>query len=443
MFLALSSLLIARWQMAITLGFHIVFACFGIGLPLLLVIAEWRYATTGELVWRQLAKQWAKAFAMLFAVGAVSGTVLAFELGLLWPGFMGTFGSVIGLPFTLEAFAFFLEAIFTGIYLYSWDRLTPKVHGMTAIPIAVAGFASAWFVVTANAWMNAPQGFEWIGGAAFHPDPIAAMLNPATGPQTAHMIVAAYMASGFGVAAVYATAFLRGLRTRYVRTGMGIALVVGMVATPIQFVVGDWAAKSVAARQPIKLAAMEGQFVTEMGAPLRLGGIPDTVAGATRYAIEVPGMLSWLAYGDRAATVQGLNAFPPELHPPVAVVHYAFQIMVASGTLMLLMTLWSTWHWWRRRTWPTCRLFYLGIILSGIAGFVGIETGWIVTEVGRQPWIVYGIMRTADAVTDAPGIVPLFWTTCAIYAGLSLCTIWALRHVAQPHRGAQETSHAA
>ena len=429
-----SNLLAARMQMAFTLGFHIILACFGVGLPVLMLFAEGQFLRTADAGWKILARRWSKAFAVLFGVGAISGTVLSFELGLLWPQFMGVFGAVIGLPFTLEGFAFFLEAIFVGIYLYGWDRLPPRIHWLTGFPIAIAGLASAWFVITANAWMNAPQGFQMVDGKVLDVDPLAAMLNPSTGAQTTHMILAAYMVTGFVVASVYALARLRGRDTSYHRRAMALGVALGAIVTPVQMIVGDWAAKTVAQTQPVKLAAMEGQFRTEAWAPLRIGGLPDEEARITRYALEIPGGLSWLAYGDLNAVVQGLDDAPPQNWPPVAIVHLAFQLMVAIGAGLMALSVWAGWSVWRRRQLPENRAFLWALVGSGPAVVVALETGWIVTEVGRQPWIVQGIMRTSEAVTAAPGIIWVFAATLTIYAVLGVGAILVLRLLARTPR---------
>ena len=420
-------LLAARMQMAMTLGWHIITASFGVGLPLLLFFVEWRYLKTGDEGWKTLAQRWSKAFAVLFAVGAVSGTVLSFELGLLWPEFMGTFGGVIALPFTMEGFAFFLEAIFVGIYLYTWDHLPPRVHWLCALPIAVSGCVSAWFVVTANAWMNVPQGFTLVDGVVTEADPIAAMLNPATGSQTAHMIIAAYMVTGFMVASYYAWRRLRGDDTPYHRRAMTVGLVLGAVFAPLQGLSGDWAATVVAETQPIKLAAMEGQFETMRGAPLRIGGLPDEVRHETTMAIEIPKMLSWLAYRDFNAEVKGLNAFPEGDWPPVAVTHMAFQIMVGIGTALIALSLWAAISLVRSRKLPESRLFLWLTVASGPLVVIALEAGWTVTEVGRQPWIAQGYMRTSEAVTQAPGVTGVFFVTMFIYLLLTVGAIAVLR----------------
>jgi cytochrome d ubiquinol oxidase subunit I len=424
-------LLAARLQMALTLGFHIVFACFGMGFPILLLVAEGRYLKTGDVEWKTLAKRWSKAFLVLFAVGAVSGTVLSFELGLLWPQFMGTFGPVIGLPFTLEAIAFFVEAIFAGIYLYGWDRMSPRAHWLSGIPIAVAGPASAVFVVTANAWMNCPQGFTLHGGKVTDVDPVLAMLSPASAPQITHMIFAAGLVCGFGVASVYAATRLLGNDSLRVRRAMMLGLAMGAVCAPLQAVTGDWAARTVAETQPVKFAALEGQFKTQARAPLRIGGLPDAESETTPYAIEIPGGLSWLAFHDADRVVQGLDSVPRADRPPVAIVHFAFQIMIAIGLFLLAVSAWTGVALVARKKLPDSRAFLWSVVIAGPLATIGLEAGWIVTEVGRQPWIVQGVMRTRDAVTDAPGIGWSFAASIAIYAILIAGTLVALRHLAR------------
>lgn len=423
-------LLPARLQMAFTLGFHIILACYGVGLPVLMLAAEWRFLKTGDRLWQTLARRWAKAFAVLFAVGAVSGTVLSFELGLLWPVFMERWGAVIGLPFTMEAFAFFLEAIFVGIYLYSWDRLSPRVHWLTGWPIAISGFLSAFFVVTANSWMNVPGGFRLEGGKLVDIDPIAAMCNAASGAQIAHMIVAAYLVTGFSVACFYAWRLLANPDDEYCRRAFTLAMLLALIFVPIQMGVGDWSAKVVAKSQPVKLAAMEGQFETERRAPLRIGGIPDQAARQTRYAIEVPGGLSFLSYADFNAEVKGLNDFPADAIPPVAVVHFAFQAMVGIGSLMGLLAVLCVFTWMKWRAWPRSRWFLWSVVMMGPMSVLAMEAGWVVTEVGRQPWIVQGYMRTAEAVTRAPGIWLLFSVTMTVYLLIAVTTLTVLRRLA-------------
>jgi cytochrome bd ubiquinol oxidase subunit I len=422
----------ARAQMGLSLGWHIVFACLGVGFPGLILLAEWR-GLHGDPDAMRLARKWAKVAGVLFAVGAVSGTVLSFEMGLLWPGLMGKFGAVIGLPFALEGFAFFIEAIFLGIYLYGWDRLSPRAHLASGIPIAIAGVASAFFVVTANSWMNDPQGFTLVNGQVVDAQPLVAMFNPATPVQTGHMILAAFMVTGFAVASVYAAALLRGRRNRYHRIGLLLPLIVATAITPAQIVVGDIAAREVADHQPVKLAAMEGLAHSEAGAGEHLGGI--FIDGRLQYAIVIPHALAFLAKGDLNATVPGLDSVPPADRPEaVTLIHLAFDIMVGIGFLLLGLGAWILGTWVRRRRAPDSKWFLRGALVAGPAAVVAMECGWITTEVGRQPWIVYQVLRVSDAVNPAPG---LYWGLVALailYSLLTAATIFVLRRLARaPH----------
>lgn len=413
----MGDLLAARSQMAMSLAFHIVFAAIGIAMPLLMIIAEWKWLRSKDEIYLTLAQRWAKGTAILFAVGAVSGTVLSFELGLLWPGFMGYAGSIIGMPFSLEGFAFFTEAIFLGIYLYGWKRVPPRAHLFAGAMVAISGAFSGIFVVIANAWMNAPTGFRLVDGKPVDIDPIAAMLNPAAFSQTLHMTLAAYAATGFVVAGIHAFMLRRDATNRFHRAALAIALLVGGVSAILQPLSGDVIAKSVARTQPVKLAAFEGHFQTESGAAIRIG------------PIEIPYMLSVLAYGDPHAVVKGLNDFPADARPPVAIVHIAFQIMVACGVAMMLVSLWAAWRYIRGRskqTWLDSKWFLRLVILAAPLGFIAIETGWIVTEVGRQPWIIHGVMRTSEAVTPMPGLIVPFLTFTILYFFLAAITVWLL-----------------
>ena len=420
----MDDLLAARSQMAMSLAFHIIFAAIGIAMPLLMVIAEWKWLRTKDDIYLTLAKRWAKGTAILFAVGAVSGTVLSFELGLLWPGFMGYAGAIIGMPFSLEGFAFFTEAIFLGIYLYGWQRVPPRAHLFAGAMVAISGALSGIFVVIANAWMNAPAGFRLIAGKTVDIDPIAATLR-----------------------SVWLDVGLDGLRdprNRFHEAALAIAFAVGGTTAILQPLSGDLLAKSVAKTQPVKLAAFEGQFQTEESAPLRIGGIPDESAGATRYAIEIPHGLSLLAYGNPNATVKGLNDFRADERPPVAVVHVAFQIMVACGVAMMLIALWGAGRYLRARRnerWLNSKWFLRILVAAGSLGFIAIETGWVVTEVGRQPWIIHGVMRTSEAVTPMPGLVIPFTTFTLLYIFLAAITVWLLlRQVAASPQGPKPTA---
>ena len=432
-------LLYARWQMGLSLAFHIIFAVIGMAMPVMMVAAEMAWLRTRQSEYVDLAKRWATGTAILFAVGAVSGTVLSFELGLLWPAFMEFAGPIIGMPFSLEGFAFFLEAIFLGLYLYGWEKLSPRTHVFAGIMVSIGGALSGAFVVTANAWMNTPTGFRLIDGRISEVDPFAAMFNPAAGAQVVHMLLAAYAAVGVAVAGIHARLLLRDPVNAFHRRAFVIALAVGLPAALLQPLSGDWAGRVVARTQPAKLAALEAQFETKAYAPLRIGGIPNVEARETRYALEIPGGLSFLAHGDPAAPVTGLNDIPRELWPPVTAVHIAFQVMVAIGTWLALLALWAAVLWWRGNLFES-RLFLKAMLLSTVLGFVALEAGWMVTELGRQPWIVQGIMKTSDAVTPMPGLVVPFVLFTVIYIGLGAVVIALIRRTVletAPVRGGQ------
>lgn len=423
----MSDLFAARSQMAMSLAFHIIFAAVGIAMPLMMVIAEWKWLRTRQEVYLTLAKQWAKGTAILFAVGAVSGTVLSFELGLLWPEFMRYAGSIIGMPFSLEGFAFFLEAIFLGIYLYGWKRVSPWAHWYAGVVVAFSGMISGVFVVTANAWMNTPAGFQIVNSKPVNIDPVAAMLNPAALQQVIHMTIAAYAAVGFAVAAIHALMLLRDPRNPFHRRAFAIALSLGAIMAILQPLSGDFLARQVFHYQPIKLAAMEGQFKTETHAPLHLGGWPDEKTETMKYAVKIPSGLSLLVYHRADGEIRGLEAFPRDQWPPVPVVHFAFQIMVGCGMLMMLTGLLGGWLAIRKKKPCDQRWFLWLTILSGPLGFIAIETGWTVTEVGRQPWVIFGIMRTADAVTPMPHLIVPFIAFTALYIFLAFVVIFLLK----------------
>jgi cytochrome bd ubiquinol oxidase subunit I len=423
----MDDLAFARAQMGLSLAFHIVFAIIGIGMPALMVISEALWLRTGEATYLELTRRWARGTAILFAIGAVSGTVLSFELGLLWPQFMAYAGGIIGMPFSLEGFAFFTEAIFLGIHLYGWQRVPPLVHWLAGLLVAVSGMASAVFVVTANAWMNAPTGFTLVDGRITDIDPIAAMLNPAAFHQVVHMVLAAYVALGFGVAGVHAYFLLRDRTDRFHRRAFGMALAMGVVAIPLQVASGHFIARGVADRQPVKFAAMEGVYRTQAGAPVTIGGLADDDAMRMRWTLEIPYALSLLTYDDPRATVRGLEEFPRKDWPDVQAVHLAFDVMIGLGVALLGLAGWAAWLWWRRRRLPDTPWLLRAVVVATPAGFIAVEAGWTVTEMGRQPWIIYGVMRTADAVTPMPGLVVPFVVFNAVYVLLSLVLIFLLR----------------
>jgi cytochrome d ubiquinol oxidase subunit I len=421
-----SDLLAARSQMAMSLGFHIIFAVIGIGMPLLMVVAERRWQVTGDAAYLDLAKRWAKGTAIMFAVGAVSGTVLSFELGLLWPYFMELAGPIIGMPFSLEGFAFFVEAIFLGIYLYGWDRLTPRAHLGAGIMVAASGALSGIFVVIANAWMNTPTGFEMVNGVATNVDPIGAILNPAAVSQTLHMTLAAYAATGFAVAGIHAFFLLKRPLNAFHRRALTVGLLVGGPAALFQPLSGDLSGKMVARTQPAKFAAMEAHFHTEAPAALIIGGIPNEATGEVPFAIRLPRLLSFLAHGDFTSEVAGLDRVPRDEWPNVLITHLSFQVMVGLGMYMLLATLWALWLWRTGRDLTSQRVFLGALVLATPMGFIAVEAGWMVTEIGRQPWVIQGVMRTADAVTSMPGLIVPFLFFTSLYLALAIAVTWLL-----------------
>jgi cytochrome d ubiquinol oxidase subunit I len=429
------SLLPARWQMTISLGSHIVLACFGVAFPAIIWVVHRRGVRDADPVALGLAERWSKVAAVLFAVGAVSGTILSFEMGLLWPRFMRVYGSVIGLPFALEGIAFFVEAIFIGIYLYGWRRLPDRLHLLTLVPIAIAGVVGTFCVLAVNAWMNGPTGFRLVDGRVVDVDPLAAMLNPRVWLQFAHMWVATFMVTGFCVAAVYAAGLLRGRDDRHHRLGFAVPFAFATIAAVAQPLVGHVLGARLEGDQPAKLAAIELSPHAEDHAPLAIGGI--YLDGERRYALEIPALGSIISRGAADREVPGLDAFPVEDRPDdglVTAIHWSFQLMVGLGLAMAGL---SAAYWWARRRgrdWLARRWFLRGAVLAGAASIASLELGWITTELGRQPWIAYGQMRIAEAVTPNGGV----WVTCvalsAIYAALGVAAVLVLRSMARRWR---------
>jgi cytochrome d ubiquinol oxidase subunit I len=419
-------LLEARQMQALSLAVHIPLVCFGMAFPAMVLFCEWRYLRTGDLVYRTVARRWSRIMLALFAVGVVTGTILSFELGLLWPEFMASFANVFGLGFALEGFSFFVEAIFIAIYVYGWDRLRPRLHFLSGIPVAIAGVTGSLFVISVNGWMNHPSGFQLEDGRAVDADPWSALFgNSYFWHEFIHMYFAAYIVAGFLVAAAYAWGFLRGRWGRYQRTALTVALSAAAIAAPLQVVIGDWAAREVAAKQPVKLAALEGLGPTTEGAPEHLLGWYN--GEEVVYGIEIPRLLSLLAYHDPDATVTGLDSVPADERPPVNVVRFAFQTMVGIGTLLALLGLVYLYVRFRRRRLPRSPWFYRAVVLAGPLSVVALIAGWITTEVGRQPWIVYRVMRTSEAVTGADGIPMGYGTLAVVYVGLAGIVVWLLR----------------
>lgn len=432
------SLLPARWQMTISLGSHIVLACFGVAFPAVIFVMHRRGLRRGDEVALGLAKRWSKVTAVLFAVGAVSGTILSFEMGMLWPGFMRAYGDVIGLPFALEGIAFFVEAIFIGIYLYGWGRLPARLHLLTLVPVAVAGVVGTFCVVAVNAWMNGPAGFRLAGGQVVDVDPWAAMLNPGVWLQSAHMLVAAFMVVGFATAAVYAAGLLRGRDDRHHRLGFVVPFAFATVAALAQPVVGHLLGGRLDANQPAKLAAIELADTTEAPSPLAIGGI--LVDGERRYALEVPGLGSLLARGSTSRPVRGLDEFADGERPAdglATLVHWSFQAMVAIGLALAALAA-GFWIARRRgRDWLRSRRFLRAAVAAGPAAVVALELGWVTTEVGRQPWIAQGLMRVDQAVTDGGGVWVSLVVLVVVYTTMLTGAVLVLRSMARRWRSGE------
>jgi cytochrome d ubiquinol oxidase subunit I len=432
-----ANLLAARDQMAVTLGFHIILACLGVAFPTLLLIANWRAIRYRDADALRLARRWTRIIAVTFAVGAVSGTILSFEMGLLWPGLMGRFGAAYGIPFAIEGIFFFLEAIFIAIYIYGWDRLSPWTHFLSGIPIAVAGFGGTFSVVTANAWMNQPAGFTLgANGQVTDVQPLGVIFNNATWYEAGHMFLAAYMVTGFLLASTYAVGRLHGRMDRYTRLGFMIPFAVAAIATPLQIGMGDIAARAVFNDQPAKFAAMELVQTTGPNTPVVVGGI--LVDGKVVGGLTIPGLGSLLAGFNTDTVVRGLDQVPLADQPPVDVVHIAWDTMLSAGFGLLALAAWFGLTWLRRRELPTSRWFYRFAAAAGVAAVVALEAGWVVTEVGRQPWVVYGLLRTSDAVTRAPGTLVSFVLVMVVYVILGAATILVLR--AMSRQGPAETA---
>jgi cytochrome d ubiquinol oxidase subunit I len=427
----------ARSQMALTLGFHIILACLGVAFPAMMLIANYIGLRKNDADALELAQRWSKVTAVTVAVGAVTGTVLSFEFGLLWPEFTSRFGEVFGTGFAIEGIFFFTEAIFISIYIYGWKRLSRWAHFWTGVPVAVAGIGGAFSVVAVNSWMNQPDGFKIASdGSVTSVDPIDALFNGATGYEVPHMILAAYLVTGFLVASVYAVGMLRGRRDRHHRLGLLIPLTVACIVTPIQFAVGDTAARSIADDQPVKFAAMECVQETSTHVTEYIFGrcTSDGVKGG----IGIPGFDSFLVGWSTDTKVTGLDSVPPDERPPAnTMLHWCFDIMVGICTALIGLGLWLGVSWLRKRDIPKSVWFLRATALSGISAIVALECGWIVTEVGRQPWIVYDTMRTKDAVTDASGVWVSLATVVLVYTALGIVTVLILRAMARRWRTAE------
>jgi cytochrome d ubiquinol oxidase subunit I len=428
-----SNLEAARSQMAFTLGFHIILASLGVGFPALMLIANYLGLRRNDADALRLAQRWSKVAAVTFAVGAVTGTVLSFEFGLLWPAFTGRFGEVFGVLFAVEGIFFFTEAIFLAIYIFGWKHLSPWTHFWTGVPVVITGLGGAFSVVAVNSWMNQPQGFLPTTGNVTSVEPLKVIFNPAVPYEVPHMILAAYLVTGFLVASIYAVGMLRGRRDRIHRLGLLIPLTVACIATPIQFAVGDTAARAIAKDQPIKFAGMECVQTTSTDVTEYIYG--RCTSSGVKGGIGIPGFDSFLVGWSTSTKVVGLDSVPPDDRPPDnTMLHWAFDTMVGICTVLILLALWLGIGWWRKKDFPQSRWFLRATAVSGVASIVALECGWIVTEVGRQPWIVYNVMRTSDAVTKASGIWVTFGLILGLYVALGVTLVVALRAMSRRWR---------
>ena len=414
---------------SLSFSVHIPLVCFGIALPALILYMEWRHLRTGEEVYRTIARRWTRIMAALFAVGVITGTILSFEMGMLWPGFMSTFGSVFGLGFAIEGFSFFLEAIFIGVYVYGWSRLSPRLHALTAVPIVIAGFTGALNVIAVNAWMQHPSGFRLAHGRAVDVHPLAALFgNSFLWNELIHMYVAAFIVTGFLLAAPYAVGRLRGHWGRYERTAFAVPFTVAAIASPLQVIIGDWVGRDVATEQPTKLAAFEGLARTTRGASEHVLGWYHH--GQISFGIGIPHLLSLLAFHRFNATVQGLDAVPPSDRPPINITRFSFQTMVGVGTLLALLGLVFLLIRWRSGRLPTQRWFFLATAVAGPLSVVALLAGWVTTEVGRQPWVVYRVMTATQAVTRAGSVPISYGALAAAYVLVAAGAVWVLVRLA-------------
>jgi cytochrome bd ubiquinol oxidase subunit I len=431
--MAAGTLEAARSQMAFTLGFHIILASLGVAFPAIMLIANYRGLRRDDADALLLARRWSHVVAVTFAVGAVTGTVLSFEFGLLWPAFTGRFGKVFGVLFAIEGICFFLEAIFVAIYIFGWKRLRPWTHFWTGVPIVITGLGGAFSVVAVNSWMNQPQGFSPASGEVTSVEPLKVIFNPAVPYEVPHMILAAYLVTGFLVASVYAVGMLRGRRDRYHRLGLLIPLTVACIATPIQFAVGDTAARAIAEDQPIKFAGMECVQHTSSDVTEYIYG--RCTADGVKGGVGIPGFDSFLVGWSTSTRVTGLDSVPAEDRPPAnTMLHWAFDTMVGICTVLIALGAWLAFAWWRGRDIPQTRWFLRATAVSGVAAVVALECGWIVTEVGRQPWVVYNVMRTKDAVTQADGVWVTFAIVLGLYAVLGAVLVLTLRAMSRRWR---------
>lgn len=430
-------LLPARQQMALSLGFHIILACFGVAFPAMMYVVHRRGIVRDDPTALRLVKRWSKASAVLFAIGAVSGTVLSFEMGLLWPGLMGRFGDVLGLPFALEGLSFFSEAIFLGLYLYGWDRMRPRLHLAMLVPMAISGIVGSFCVVAVNSWMNYPTGFTIRDGVLTDVRPWAAMFNPLAWLQFLHMWLGAFLLVGLVVSGVYAAGLLRGRDDAHHRLGFTVPFAFASVAAVIQPFAGHLLGLQVGNKQEAKLAAFELALEPEPGpAPLRLGGF--LVDDKVRWALPIPRVGSIIARGTFNGAVPGLETIPRSDWPLVNITHWSFQSMVGIGLLLALVAVvfWAA----RRRGHDLLsnRWFLRFAVLAGPLAIIALEMGWVATEVGRQPWTVWQVLRTTDAATFNRAIWWTYGGVVVIYVGMTVAAFVVLRSMTRRWRAGEE-----
>lgn len=430
------SVFFSRVLTELTLSFHIIYATIGVGVPLMIMIAQWVGIKKNDEHYILLARRWARGFVITVAVGVVTGTAIGMQLSLLWPNFMELAGNIIALPLFMETFAFFFEAIFLGIYLYTWDRFeNQKKHLLLLIPVAVGASFSAVFITIVNAFMNAPQGFDVLNGELVNISPLLAMFNPAMPTKVAHVVVTAYMTSAFVLAAIAAFRLLKGSNHIYHKKALFLTMKVGLVFSIATAIIGDFSGKYLAEYQPEKLAAAEWHFETEESAPLILYGILDD--GEVKYAIEIPFALSILAHFNPTAEVIGLDQFPADETPPLYI-HYLFDIMVTIGMSMVVL---SGLYWLGTKlkwAFVNSKWYSWLIVLGGPASIIAIEAGWWLAEVGRQPWILRGIMRVEDAATTSPHVDIMLILFAGLYLVLGIGSIVVLTRMFRKNPVEQE-----
>lgn len=415
---------LSRLLTSMTLGFHIIFATIGVGMPLMIAIAEGLGILKKDNYYTLMARRWARGYTITVAVGVVTGTCIGLQLSLLWPSFMRIAGQAISFPLFMETFAFFFEAIFLGIYLYTWDRFKkPIYHWLIIIPVIIGSSLSAFFITTVNAFMNTPQGFTINNGVIKTVDPIAAMFNPAAPSKTMHVIVTAYVASALILTSIAAIQMLRGKITEYTKKGLRLVATLGLIFAVLTGVTGDVSAKFLAEYQPEKLAAIEWHFETEKGADFILFGTLDNDTHEVKYEIRIPKLLSFLAFTDFDAPVIGLNEFPKDVTPPLFI-HYLFDIKMSFVFLIISMTFFFVVFSLRKKEWMHNKWLLRGLALTGPLAMINIELGWMIAEIGRQPWILRGYMKVQEGATTAKGLGSMFWLFLLLYIFLGVfCTI--------------------